>query len=160
MKLNFDYKKIATLFVVVFTGYSCLLVQAESSSVVYAGFELKGGKLFSKNHKVISAPSETINQFTVSPDSSFIVYVLKEPTVALWILNVKTGKKLQIGKNLGIGCCTLLSNVDNKGFGDTVSLVNGAFWSKKNEVLVSTLEGKGGAMEFFLSMNGELHGDI
>ena len=130
-----------------------------SQSVVHAGFELRGGRLFSlKNHKALTSQDETVSEFTVSPDGKFLVYVRREgEKVSLWTLNVRGGKRIQAGKDLAIGCCVLLNSIDNKGFGSTVSFINGAFWTKTNEVLVSTLSGR---MDFFLSMNGQLKGDV
>ncbi len=133
-----------------------------SQSVVHGGFELRDGRLLSsKSHKSVTAKDETVTQFTVSPDGRFLVFMRKEEQkVSLWILNVKDGKRIRVGKDLNIGCCVLTDSVKNKGLDNVVSFVNGAFWTKKNEVLVSSLKGKGGVMEFFLSMNGELKGDV
>ena len=130
-----------------------------SQSVVHGGFELRGGRLFSlKNRKALTSQDETVSEFTVSPDGKFLVYVRRQgEKVSLWTLNVRSGKRIQAGKDLAIGCCVLVNSIDNKGFGSTVSFINGAFWTKTNEALVSTLTG---GMDFFLSMNGTLKGDV
>ena len=82
----------------------------------------------------------------------------------MWIVNLRSGKRSQVAKDLSadpaIGCCMFVESIDNKGYGDTVTLVNGAFWTRKNEVLVTTPARTGSGMEFFLSMDGKLKGDV
>lgn len=159
------FSRMAIIVLLGASTFVCATSDTESKSsqsVTHGGFELRDGQLFSsKSHSVINAANELVTEFTVSPDGAFLVFVQKgRPWNSIWIFNDKTGKRVQVGQDLDIGCCVFVTDIKNKGLSEVVSFTNGAFWTKKNEVLVKTPGGKGVSFEFFLSMDGKIVGDI
>lgn len=146
-----------------------------SPPVLLDGVELRGGRLYaSKMQRSLTGAAETVIQFTVSPNGKFVVFatsgrdgLVRESagtSLSMWILNLRNGKRVQVGKDLANatrpGCCMLADNIENRGYGNTVKLVNGAYWTARGEVLVQLPARDGGGMEFFLAMDGTLKGDI
>ena len=137
-------------------------------------FAIRKGEIVSVDDgkRLTNAKGKVID-FTLSPDQKYLVYITNEGSshkksldperVSMCILDMGTMSVRQVGSDLKFSCCLIMNGneADRRGYSmSSLKQLNGAFWNGQNEVLVRMVNGKYDGIEFWLSMNGTLHGDI
>jgi len=106
-----------------------------------------------------STPALAVDH-TTSPDRRYVVFIDRGE---MFVKRLGTRKQVRVGRGLPVPCCELVDDITGKGLEAYVRLHDGAYWTRpgvpwakgRRLVLVRAAD-----TYWFLSMDGELHGDV
>jgi hypothetical protein len=129
-------------------------------------FEIKNGDVFSQSQgKFLTKTQGKVMSFTTSPDQTHLVYVVRaENKIAMYIQKLRAGTEaLRVGSTEE--CCLIMTKEAalKRGHSEqtlTSKAINGGLWTSTNQLMVESVSKKYEGIEFLLSMDGKLVGDI
>lgn len=103
--------------------------------------------------------------FTTNPDQTHLVYVTSaEKKISMFIQKLSGGEPLRVGTR-EVECCLIMTKeaAMKRGHSEqtlTSKAINGGFWTSTNQLMVESVDKRYEGIEFLLSMDGKLVGDI
>lgn len=139
-----------------------LLSTISGSNDISTGFKIKNGEVvYVKTGQSLTNSKGFVSNFSVSPDGKFVVYVeggMNEPDrLVMSIIEVQTRKLIIVGHYV----ITDAKIAKDLGYASEPpgKYVNGGYWDGF-QLHVFGVSGDVKGMEFWLSMNGRLTGDV